>query len=351
MSSKICLSLLYPYLAQANVLGFDRSFLLSELGLSESHFKEAMKRIPFSDFLSAVHKLILITKSPALGLKSGAHYHPSTFGPLAYLMLNSATVGQAYQSFLTYEPMINEAVKTESIAKGEAVINYVAYEGYSDGDVAPLVEAHIASLLAYTNFLSFRPNKEQGSSLIKEILFRHSPQTDISKYKKFFGIDVQFNQAVNSFSFDPIILDYVIPGADPRIVSRAVMELDAIQSSRRSERQFSSEVYDFIKEGFYDTLPTAADAASMFAMSMSTFQRRLKEESITFKGLVEQVRMDKAEVHLADLRLNLADVASRLGFSDTPAFFKAFKRWTGETPADYRKKIIKLSSDDISHHD
>jgi len=349
MSSKICLSLLYPYLAQAGVLGFDRPFLLSELGLSESHFKEAMKRIPFTDFLTAVHKLILITKSPALGLKSGAHYHPSTFGPVAYLMLNSATIGQAYQGFLTYEPMINEAVKTESIAKDGAVINYVAYEGYSDDEVAPLVEAHIASLLAYTNFLSFSPSK--GKSLVKEVLFRHSPQTSTEKYKEFFGLDVKFNQEVNSFSFDPIILDYAIPGADSRIVSRAIMELDAIQSSWRNERQFSNEVYDFIKEGFYDSLPSATDGASAFAMSMSTFQRRLKEDGTTFKGLVEQVRMDKAEVHLADLRLNLADVAVRLGFSDAPAFFKAFKRWTGETPADYRKKIIEKSSDDIKHHD
>lgn len=349
MSSKICLSLLYPYLAQASVLGFERSFLLSELGLSESHFKEAMKRIPFTDFLTAVHKLIQITQSPALGLKSGAHYHPSTFGPLAYLMLNSATIGQAYQGFLTYEPMLNEAVKTESVAKGNAVFNSVLYEGYSDEEVAPLVEAHIASLLAYTKFLSFSPSK--GNSLVKEVLFRHSPQTELSKYKEFFGIDVKFNQAVNSFSFDPVILDYVIPGADSRIVSRAIMELDAIQASRRNERQFSSEVYDFIKEGFYDSLPSATDGASAFAMSMSTFQRRLKEDGTTFKGLVEQVRMDKAEIHLADLRLNLADVAARLGFSDTPAFFKAFKRWTGKTPADYRKGIIKKSTDDINHHD
>jgi AraC-like DNA-binding protein len=53
---------------------------------------------------------------------------------------------------------------------------------------------------------------------------------------------------------------------------------------------------------------------------------------------------------LADLRLNLADVAARLGFSDTPAFFKAFKRWRGETPADYRKKIIEQSTDDIIRH-
>lgn len=336
MTAKICLSLLYPYLAQAGIQGFDRSSLLAELGLRESSFKKAMQQIPFSKFVDLVHQLITITECPALGLKSGAHYHPSTFGPLSYLMLNSDTIAQAYQGFLSYEFMINEAVKTVSVEQGGLRYHQVNYHDYPAEYVAPLVEAHLASLLAYTKFLSFMPSGRK--SLVKEVWFKHAALTSAKEYNDFFDVEVKFNQAENRFVFEPDILNHPIPGADPRIVNRAIMELDAIRASRQKQRSFSEEVYEFINEGLYGELPTAAETADAFAMSTSTFQRRLREESSSFKAVLEQIRKDKAKVHLADARLDLAEVASRLGFSDAPAFFKAFKRWTGETPSDYRKR-------------
>jgi len=336
-SSKVSTSLLYPYVVQAENLGFDQTFVLAELGITEGCYKQAMTQIPFSYFLESVHKLIKITECPSLGLSSSSHFHPSIFGPLAYLMLNSATIGQAYKNYLFYEPMINEAVHTESYTKEQTIFKQISYPEYSDVEIAPVVEAHLLSLVGCAKFLSFRACGEKP--LVKEVSFKHPPQADPEQYKNYFGVDVKFNQEANRFAFDVEILDYIIPGSDSWMANCAIIELNSLQSLRRSERKFKNNVYDFIRTFNFEAIPTTVEAAEAFTMSLSTFKRRLKEESSTFKGLVEQVRMDKAEIDLADLRLNLSDISSRLGYSGDSAFFRAFKRWTGETPAKYRKKF------------
>ena len=343
-NSQISISILYPFIAQSESLGYDRSELWAALGLNNYSSVDASQRIPFIDFLNAVHKLIDLTSFPALGLITGEHFHPSTLGPLAYLIMNSPTIEQAYRSFLHYEYLINEAVNSELAAKDQTISNLVSYERFTDEEVAPVIEAYFSSVLSYMRFLSFRPKLNQP--LAKTVLFKHQALTDMYKYEEIFGVPVKFGQNVNCITFKNEVMNYKIPGADPRIVNRAIVELDAIQAKLRKKRQFSNDVYDFIKESLYVTLPTSTETAHNFAMSVSTFQRRLKDESSTFKGLIKQVRLDKSEIHLADFSLTLADVADRLGFSSPPAFFKAFKRWTGNTPADYRKKILATKHND-----
>jgi AraC-like DNA-binding protein len=342
--SQICVSLLTPYLAQAEALGFPREQLLTELGLNEALFSKAMQRIAFRDFLLAVQRLVHITQRADIGLLSGEHFHPSTLGPLSYLMMNSDSIGEAYRGFLRYEALINEAVETRLEVKDGLIFNSERYNGYSDEETAPLVEADFSAMMGYTQFLSFRPDTDKPTPL--RVDFRHQPLTAIEHYEKRFAAEVRFGQPHNVIVFDAAIMDYRIPGADARIVTRAIAELDAIQLALRGERRFVTDVYDFIKEGFYSEIPSAKTSAEHFAMSVSTFQRRLREEGSSFKQLVEQVRKDKAEVYLRDLRIPLADIGERLGFSDTPAFFKAFRRWSGKTPAEYRKQ---LADDDHSN--
>jgi len=341
-NSQISISILYPFIAQSESLGYDRSILWAELGLNKYSCNEASQRIPFTDFINAVNKLVELTSSPALGLLTGGHFHPSTLGPLAYLIMNSPTIEQAFRSFLSYEHMLNEAVSSELIIENQTASHLVSYAGFTDEEVAPIIEAYFSSVLGYMRFLSFRPKFDRA--LAKEVLFKHQARTDLRQYEEIFGVPVKFGQEVNRMTFENEVMNYEIPGADARIVSRAIVELNAIQATLNKNRQFSNDVYDFIKEGLYGTIPTSTDAANYFAMSVSTFQRRLKDESSTFKGLIERVRIDKSEVYLADLRLTLADVADRLGFASPPAFFKAFKRWTGKTPADYRKYIIQMAT-------
>ncbi|RKZ80269.1 MAG: AraC family transcriptional regulator, partial [Gammaproteobacteria bacterium] len=76
-------------------------------------------------------------------------------------------------------------------------------------------------------------------------------------------------------------------------------------------------------------------AASLF-MSQRTLQRRLEENNTSFKQLVNEVRQDLADTYLNDSSLTLTEISFMLGFSEMSAFSRAFKRWSGKSPTDYR---------------
>jgi AraC-like DNA-binding protein len=74
-------------------------------------------------------------------------------------------------------------------------------------------------------------------------------------------------------------------------------------------------------------------------MSASTLRRRLADEGVTHTELLDDVRRELGEKYLADPRLAISEVAFLLGFSHVTAFYNAFRRWQGLTPAEYRARI------------
>ncbi|MCA9566293.1 MAG: helix-turn-helix transcriptional regulator [Myxococcales bacterium] len=74
-------------------------------------------------------------------------------------------------------------------------------------------------------------------------------------------------------------------------------------------------------------------------MSPRTLQRRLTEHDVTYAGLLEQTRRGLAERYLADPNLTLAEVAYLCGYEEQTSFFRAFRQWTGETPASRRATL------------
>ena len=82
------------------------------------------------------------------------------------------------------------------------------------------------------------------------------------------------------------------------------------------------------------------EAAASQNMSLRTFQRRLEDEGTRFRALLDQTRTERAESLLADSSYALSEVSYQCGFSEQASFSRAFKRWTGKTPSQYRSKLL-----------
>jgi len=86
-------------------------------------------------------------------------------------------------------------------------------------------------------------------------------------------------------------------------------------------------------------LPTMAAVARTLGMSARSLHRSLEAEGTKFLAIVDDVRREFAQRYLARKSLNLGEVSYLVGFSDNSAFFKAFKRWTGKKPGEYRAAL------------
>jgi AraC-like DNA-binding protein len=87
-------------------------------------------------------------------------------------------------------------------------------------------------------------------------------------------------------------------------------------------------------------LPSLRSTAEVLYVSERTLQRRLAGTGLSFSGLVDGVRRDLALKHIGDAGLSISEIAYLLHFADSTAFYRAFKRWTSEAPAQYRRNLF-----------
>ena len=84
--------------------------------------------------------------------------------------------------------------------------------------------------------------------------------------------------------------------------------------------------------------PLLDDMAEAFHVAPTTLRRRLESEGTSYQGIKDQLRRDAAIHHLCHSTLGIAEIAYRLGFREPSAFHRAFKKWTGAQPGEYRTR-------------
>ena len=173
----------------------------------------------------------------------------------------------------------------------------------------------------------------------REVTFAaHAPPND-SAHRRFFGCPVRFDAPSSTLVLDASDLALPIQQQDSelgRVLERhaelLVRELDV-------ERDFVSQVRRVIVNGLPDADVSIARTARQLALSVRTLQRRLREHGLTFDDLYDSVRGELARRYLDDPTLSIQETAHLLAFADLRGFYRAFERWEGRTPAEYRRRL------------
>jgi AraC-like DNA-binding protein len=170
----------------------------------------------------------------------------------------------------------------------------------------------------------------------RRVRFAHARPPNLRTLPGFFGCDdFEFGAETSAMEFTAQTLDRPMRLADSKTVATVVPLVDAgLPAAPR--RSFAQRVAAQIAA----SLPDGGDAktvARALHMSQRTLHRRLEQEQTRFGEVIDAVRLDRARKLLADPSLGLSDVALRLGFADLATFSRAFKRWTGRPPGQWRR--------------
>jgi AraC-like DNA-binding protein len=161
-------------------------------------------------------------------------------------------------------------------------------------------------------------------------------------WNDFYGCKVEFGAAENSFTLSRTDVDRILPTANRPLAG----VLDGLLTEQLAKLT-RDDVVSRCKVAFLEQLssgePSAEDVARQLHMSNRTLQRKLSEAGTSYQKLVDDTRRDLALRYIEDAGKSITDITFLLGFSGHSTFSRAFKRWTGTSPSDYRQRAAPSS--------
>ncbi|MFZ5755978.1 MAG: AraC family transcriptional regulator [Pseudomonadota bacterium] len=274
-------------------------------------------------------------EDPWFGLHVGLSNQYTSLDLLGRLMATSSTLRDAVDELLRFKDLLAPFLRFELCEQGGVAILAVT----PDGSVKFTESRHHNDLVVATIFNIGR-SLAGGDLGVRKIVLRHAQPADMTEYRKAFGdVPMAFGSPCNEVHFDAELLDRRLSTAYPRYHQR-VEQLAEQQLSRLARgHRMSEQVMVLLEQRLGEQTVGIDDIARLFNMTARTLQRRLRDESVTFGDLRDQVRHRVACRLLGQPEIDMDTLAQRLGFSDTANFYHAFRRWEGRTPGAYRKAL------------
>ncbi len=306
--------------------------VLAASGYSERELREPDRRLVRSQSVALLEAALSVYDGPGLGFAIARHVTPETFDLLEYAARSSATVREALEVASRYARLADDSVCFELQPLGDRVLWRL------DMVWPPAVQAvAVDFLLGVIWIISLRlfgPDLPRS-----EVWLRRSVGEGEANYVRLLTMPVRFGASADGLLFPAEALEQKLPAADPTLAKLLQRQADELLARLPRVENIGDQVRRVIQEELRGGEPSMEQIARRLATTSSTLRRRLSAEGQSFRELLERTRLELARAYLADPRLSITEVAFRLGFRDASTFFKSFKRWTGCTPAEYRRSV------------
>lgn len=309
-------------------LGYDVAALLAEAGVRRADLDDPDVRIPCVAFDRVVGGALAQRRAANLGARLAAQTPMGTHPLLDYLVVTSDTVGEGLAQLARYF-RLTAAPADILISDDEDPIRVIVR-----GAGHPFTAEYTSSLIVH-----HLRSETQGRLRVAFVSLMHQPD-DAAALARQLGCEVRTAAPWDGVAFPRETWSLPLRRRDP--VLRQVLEGHARDVSARTGRPAAADSAAVRVRGVLATRlgrgePSVRDVARRLAVAPRTLQRRLAAEGLTYQALVDDTRREAAERLLVDASLAVAEIAYLLGFSEPSAFHRAFKRWAGVTPQDFRR--------------
>jgi len=273
---------------------------------------------------------------PALGLLLGERLNEMSFRFFGALLATRMTLRDAMTAFLGARRTVLVGTSWRFVQQGhEALIGHPPSATPSPG---AQLDAEIAVTALYRNLVHWL-GEHQGKSV--RAFFSYAAPGHSERYHAVFGYQHQFDCALTGIAFPLEFLDQARPGADEELANavsqmaaRWMPAADAPTWTSRVKRAVAS--VDSFANFRFDSL------ASEWGMSLRSLRRRLEGENVTLTAVLEAELYSRASDLLSRRSHSLAQIAELLGYHEVNSFQRAFKRWSGVTPSEFRRRAPPL---------
>ncbi|MGG7568492.1 AraC family transcriptional regulator ligand-binding domain-containing protein [Rhodovulum sp. DZ06] len=253
-------------------------------------------------------------------------------GVLGLAVKTAPTLGASLERVARYWRVVTDTAVYRLDASGDPAIL----------EIQPLTAPHPA--LEFRNegaMAAMARNMHQfvdGALALDHVSFRHACRGDPDRYAAHFGCPVHFGAARDAIALPAAMLGLPNRLGDAAVSDFLTAHLETEIGSLRDDPSLRAALLRRLTPALSNGAPQAAEIARDMGMSERTLYRRLAQEGLTFRDVLTEAQSALAQELLRDSASSIAEIAFLAGFSEQSAFSRAFKRWVGATPAQYRQQ-------------
>ncbi|MDD9937756.1 MAG: AraC family transcriptional regulator [Myxococcales bacterium] len=311
--------------------GVPLSDCLENTSLGDSELTDPAREISGQQELIVLRNVLTaLGPDVPFGLEAGLSYRATTHGMWGFAVMTSANVREAIDVGVRYAELTYSFNRLEcEHAADHSTLRYD--ERDNPDDVRPaLVERDLGALIALER------DALGWTTPFRALRLRAPRPSYAARFVELFGVEPQFDAPDNAVVFDLAGLEASGPLADELAFRTGVEQCRQLLELRREHAGTAGRVRERILSTL-ETAPGMESIATDLGMSVRTLRNHLAREGTCYRELVEGLREALALELLASPRLNVEQIAARLGYTDTSSFITAFKRWKGVPPSHYRR--------------
>ena len=307
--------------------GYDTTPIRHLPGLLGRDLDDPDLRVPDSDAVEAWRLAGRITGDESLGLHMAQTVPVGALDLLEYACRSSPTLEAALRQLARYGHVVGDRAAPWLIPVGDGVA--VTWSGQAQRPRAEFAMGFLVRLAREATGTWLAP---------REVRFAHGAPDDPAEHRAYFHAPLTFDEPNNQLLFSREDLSRPFRSADPALSGVACRRLEKmLRQVQASDDSTSARVRRLLFESLARGGASAGDIARELGMSERTLHRRLHAENTSFRRLLDALRGELSSDLLREPRIGIAEIAFLLGYSEPAAFYRSFRRWTGQTPLAFRR--------------
>mgnify|MGYP001816717683 FL=1 len=315
--------------------GLTLAQILAGTGLPRRLLTETAQLLTPEQELLLYTRIAHCNRDPGLGVRVGERIMLPNYGVLGSAMMAAYNLGEALDLLAEFAPLVSWAshsqLSTETF-EGQLCTRLTIVPTATDPLTAALeIDSTFASLQVLFNELM----AESVPFTVLDIARESAPDT-LQQHHRLFSCPVRSGRERNALLISQSVLNAPLPHPQPE--HRELLRDLCRQSTAAltEERGLVAAVRSRL-QGLEDGIPTLEQLAAQFNISARTLRRQLRAAGVSFQSLLDQSRYRDARRYLGSTELTVEAIGRRLGYADARSFRTAFRRWSGMTPAQFRK--------------
>jgi AraC-like DNA-binding protein len=321
---------LLPALGVMEEMGFDPQACLKGSGLTLAQLEDPNARMSLQQELVFYRNALELSGDPTIGLRLGEPYTPQRYGLFGYALLSAASFRHALTLAENF---------------GRLTFSFFSFSFGVDGrqawfalDDPPPIEPELVNVYIDRDLVAARVDFSEilGQLFPLEAIYvPHDGHGRQRAYRETFDCPVTFSARRGEIRFPSALLDNHLPQSDPESSRHFQQQCQLLIAKLTTQGHFVDDVRMLVlaRPGFF---PDVDYVAEKLNMSTRTLRRRLKEEGSSYRGVLDEVRYGLAREYLAQTNLPMEEICTLLGYSESANFSHAFRRWSGQTPSEWR---------------